>query len=220
MIQNFKAIFFDLDGTLADTMPLLYSVYREFLHRYGHEGSQEEFTSLIGPALYEVVDWLNKKYHLGVDTPALLHEYRKLLFERYAYDTKLFDGVLSFLSYARERGYRLALVTSATEQLAQAFLVDKQIIDYFEMIVTSDNLTSSKPNPAIYRKALELMELESSEAIAIEDSAKGVQAATGAGLYTLHITHHKEERSLSSGKHLRQVADWFEIQNLFETWSI
>jgi len=215
MSKKFKAIFFDLDGTLADTMPLLYLVYLQFLQRYGHQGTQEEFNSLVGPSLNTVVEYLNQKYRLGGDPPALLREYRKLLFERYAYDTKLFEGVLPFLAYAKKCGFKLALVTSATEQLARAFLADKQITDYFELVVTPDNLTRSKPDPAIYLRALTLLGLDPNEAVAIEDSVNGVQSATTAGIYTLHITHQNAEFNRPASPSLRQVSDWAEIQKFF-----
>lgn len=218
MTKNFKAVLFDLDGTLADTMPLLFSVYKQFLQRHGHEGTEEEFNSLVGPSLYTAVDLLNKKYNLGEETATLWHEYRTLLFERYAYDTKLFEGVLPFLSYAKGRGLRMGVVTSATKQLAQAFLDDKEIAEYFELIVTSDHLPESKPDPAIYRHALALLGLAPEEAVAIEDSASGVQSATTAGIYTLHITHQKSELKRPPGQRLRQVADWSEIQELFKKW--
>lgn len=216
--KKFKAILCDLDGTLADTLPLLYAVYLEFLRRYGHEGSQEEFRKMAGHTIHDAVGLLSQKYHLSGDVPALLREYRQILAERYVYDTRLFEGVLPFLAFAKAQGLQLALVTSATERLACAFLDEKKIADYFECVVTTEDLHKSKPDPAIYLRALDRLGLAPEEAVAIEDSAGGIQASTTAGIYTLHLTHQPTELNRPAGVRLREVSDWSEIQEIFRRW--
>ena len=56
-----KGLLIDLDGTLVDSVPALFQVYKKFLAYYGKEGTKEEFISLIGPSIDEIVEILQKK---------------------------------------------------------------------------------------------------------------------------------------------------------------
>ena len=60
-----KGIFFDLDGTLADNLDLMFVVYKQFLERFGRHATQEEFKSLNGPPLPEIIGLLMKRHSLA-----------------------------------------------------------------------------------------------------------------------------------------------------------
>jgi len=183
-----KGVLIDLDGTLADSMPLLYQTYFDFLKRFGHVGSQAEFHTLIGPSLSAVVEHLNNKYHFGMPTGRLTQEYTASLLIHYADSIALFPGAREFLDQAKAKGLKLALVTSADQVLAETFLQAQGITNYFDHIITPAGLPESKPSPAIYLRALETLDLSPDETLAIEDSENGVKAAEGAGIRTVQFT--------------------------------
>ncbi len=60
-----KGMFFDLDGTLADNLDLMFAVYEQFLESFGRHATQEEFKSLNGPPLPEVIAVLMERHSLA-----------------------------------------------------------------------------------------------------------------------------------------------------------
>jgi len=80
MIMNkFEWIFFDLDGTLADSLEIMYDIYIEFLKDYGIKGTAKEFQKLNGPSLKEIIIFLKKKYELKPTIKELLEKYQKMI---------------------------------------------------------------------------------------------------------------------------------------------
>lgn len=202
-----RAVLLDLDGTLADSLPILYKAYLMFLHRHGHEGSPEEFERLNGPSLGEIVTYLIDKYELPFTPSDLGIEGYKLLVQAYATKIPLFPGSEEFLKRVKSQGHELAIVTSLPDPLAEAFLDRHGIDHYFCEVVTPETMEPGKPNPAIYQRALELLSLEPHEAVVFEDSIQGAQAAVSAKIPTVQIRHGSTASTLADGI-AQEVADW------------
>ena len=64
IMNKFKCIVFDLDGTLVDSTSHLFNVYKQFLKKYGHIGTKKDFEKLNGPKLDQIINLLKKKYRL------------------------------------------------------------------------------------------------------------------------------------------------------------
>jgi HAD superfamily hydrolase (TIGR01509 family) len=212
-IKQIKAILIDLDGTLADSIPTLFQVYAEFMHQFELKASKEEFNSLIGPSLKEIVAKIKKDHHLNENIEILLNAYDKILMHHYTSKVKLFEGTNNFLSYAKNEGIKLAVVTSAHKRVSESFLNFANIKHYFDVLVSGDDISVSKPSPEIYEKALSALMIKASDAIAIEDSPNGVQAALNAHLRVLYFNPTK----IVDSEHVIRVHSWKEIQKLFET---
>lgn len=208
-----KAILIDLDGTLLDSLDPLYQTYYKFLYKYGIIGTQEEFNQLIGPSLFEVVKILKKKYNLTETDVALYIEYENLLKHSYPFGHKLFNGAKDFILYAKEKQWKLAIVTSASLSFVENFLKVNHLEQLFDLLVTSTESHKSKPSPESYQKALRLLEIKPSESIAIEDSPQGIQAALSAGIPTIQITHG---RSQIHSKECYSLKDWQAILQAFK----
>src|SRR5258705_3625382 len=92
--DRIKAIFFDFDGTLVDSIYLLYEVYLAFLEKHGHAGSEREFKELNGPSIKEVIAILRDRYDLGFPSESLYAEYNIIVRDFYANRLKLKSEVL------------------------------------------------------------------------------------------------------------------------------
>ncbi|MCB1111497.1 MAG: HAD family phosphatase [Chlamydiales bacterium] len=216
--KRLKALFIDLDGTLVDSIPVLFSVYKEFLAKYDIHGSQKEFDELSGPALPEIMAVLKERYHLDQDVGDLVEEYQEILYTHYTQNLRLFSGARSFLKLAGSLGIKLVLVTSATAKLATAFLNAEGISGYFDDIISGNDVEKGKPDPAIYHRALFRTGINADEALVIEDSKNGIAAATGAGIRALFLTHGNSHVTGIGKSMVSQVADWNEIAELFKVW--
>ncbi len=210
---NLKAVLIDLDGTIADSIPILYNVYATFLKEYGRQGSKEEFQSLMGPSLIEIVKKIKLLHELDDKLDAMIKKYFQMLLWHYSHDVKLFDGVREFLNYANEKKLKLALVTSAGKHLSEAFLNSCNLSTLFDLVMTGDKVTKGKPSPEIYQKALQELNVAPEEAIAVEDSPKGIESALNAGLAVLCFNPISK---ISFGNRVLPVHSWQEILNLFQ----
>jgi HAD superfamily hydrolase (TIGR01509 family) len=196
-----KVLFVDLDGTLADTVPWLYELYCALLASYNIVGTKKEFQDLNGRTLHEIALYLKERYQI----PDLTDRYEASVMELYS-KVPLFSHAYETLVKMQERGVNCLLVTSANAKLAHHFLKSHALQQFFAGVVTAEGIRG-KPSPDIYEKALLVAGTSADEAIAIEDSPHGVEAALAAKILTIQIgveTHFTP--------HLIQLPNWQAIQ--------
>ena len=91
------------------------------------------------------------------------------------------------MEYLKQNGYAIGLASSSTLQYILNGLRQAQLIDYFDVIVSGENLKRSKPEPDIYLMACEKMNVVPAEAYAIEDSYNGIRSASRAGMRPIMV---------------------------------
>lgn len=177
----------DLDGTLADSLPALRRSYDVFLKSHGKTGSDTEFSRLNGPILKVIVDELIKRHGLEGTRDELISRYLDILQDTYGRWSRPRNGAERFLSSAVNSGIKLILVTSAPRYIAVDFLTNHSLDHFFDAIIAAENVSSGKPSPEPYQKALAACRVASAQAMAFEDSPAGVRSAIGAGVITYGI---------------------------------
>lgn len=182
-----RGLFIDLDGTLADSLGGMRAVYERFLVHHGRVGSAEEFDSLNGPPLDEVVRRLAVAHELKGGRDDLLGLYRKLIEEAYAGVAPCRDAA-NLLAAARAEGFRVAVVTSGPAALATAWLRRVGLLAMIDAVVGGDEVECGKPAPEPYLLALARCGCSAEGSLAVEDSPTGCRAALAAGLRTFHIS--------------------------------
>lgn len=183
--MTLKFLFLDFDGTLVDTIDLLYHLYLEFLAQYGKKGSREEFESLNGQASWEVLQTLRERHNLLLSVEELTMRHRLELARAYATRVHFFPGTRDFLERMRRAGLRLIVVTSANRELVQIWSRAQQAAPLFDAIVTPEGLAHAKPHPAIYQRALTTAGASPDEVVVVEDAPHGLAAAMAAGIPTV-----------------------------------
>ena len=209
-LQKAKGLFFDFDGTLVDSLPVLRKVYMNFMEKIGQKGSEEEFQRLNGPNIDEIVMYLREKYSIS-DTPDSMKEmFHQLFLGIYSKQVHFFPGVLEFLRFAQEQGYRLFVVTSA-EPIMVSLVFEKHHMNHLlEGIISTKDFHNGKPHPEVYIRALLQADLNSDEVVAFEDSKNGILASTRAGIRTIAFGEGHEESSATI-----HVGGWNEVFDLF-----
>lgn len=199
--RSLQAIIFDVDGTLAETERLGHLVaYNQAFEELGAdwEWSDAFYGDLLrieGGA--ERLDHYLGKYHpefeSAEDRAAFVSDahgrknvhYRALLD---AGQVPLRTGIRRLIAEARSEGIRLAIASSSLRANVLALLTTELGDDaesLFDAIVTGDDVNYKKPEPEIYRRVLERLDLPASACIAIEDSENGCRAAVACGLPTI-----------------------------------
>ncbi|MCB2188365.1 MAG: HAD family phosphatase [Deltaproteobacteria bacterium] len=178
------ALFLDLDGTLADSMPLMRIIYDEFLGRRGLMPRTEEFNGFAGLTIPRIMEQLNQTRRMGESPREMTAEWSALVDARYLAEVRPAPGAHELLDAAARRGVFTALVTSSPAALAREFLARHRLLDWFQEIVSAERVTRGKPDPEPFRLALDLSGRPAREGLAVEDALAGAMSATGAGLAT------------------------------------
>lgn len=211
-----KALLIDMDGTIVDSLPMLFEAYCSFLNQFGQTGTSQEFQSLIGPSLPEVVALLKKRYLIESEVD-LTEIYQQGLIEAYRHKVRPFPFVREVLTYAKARDFKLALISSAEKHLVEACLEGLAFSFFFDAIITKQKDLRSKPAPDLYLAALDVLQIDSAAALAIEDAPSGVAAATAAGVFTLWICHGAPLPNCNMPKEsYLYVKDWKEILSVLK----
>ena len=187
-----KAVFFDFDGTLAKTEEGYLRNYKKLIERTGFTFYKEDEPFLVGKGTILRSEYLNEKYGYGIDGESLRKEFRKMNEEMFTEEAGhfMYEDVIDCLNELKKEGLRLYLCTNTKRDLIEYALEKMGIGSYFEDILSGQDpdVMVRKPDPELYRILLRRSSLEKEEAVVIEDSPGGVEAAKGAGILTVGLT--------------------------------
>lgn len=181
------AIIFDCDGTLADTMPAHYEAWVATMSRYGVPFDEDLFYGLGGWPTLQVAEHL-----LGLSTPTtpvtadMIVVEKEALFELALAAIRPIDPVIEV---ARRHKGRLPLgvASGGLRRIVDATLAQLGIADWFQAIVTCEDVTRHKPQPDIYLEAAKRLNVAPEMCLAFEDTDPGVQAAYAAGMQVIDV---------------------------------
>jgi HAD superfamily hydrolase (TIGR01509 family) len=144
----------------------------------------------------------------------LYKEYRELIVECYSKNAIFFPNALEVLQRLKIKGIKLALVTSATSAFIKPFNQRANFDKLFDVIVTHVEGEETKPSPAIYKRALECLNIVPEVAIAVEDSKNGVLSAHAANIYVVQFRGGNSDVSKSPKLENASYAvkSWLELE--------
>jgi len=207
-----KGLFLDLDGTIANSISIMKTVYFNFLSEFNRIGSVEEFDKLTGPSLNDIITELSKSHQILEEHSVLLNKYISILNEEYKMVLPN-EGVYRLLTIAMERSWKCAIVSSASEQTIKMWVKKNNLNSLINLIVGFESVKKGKPDPECYLKALELLKCNAKESIAIEDSRIGLLSALGAGLstYAYRFSASNEQLPKNIVKNLVKFQELFSV---------
>ncbi|MGO4542778.1 HAD family hydrolase [Paenibacillus sp. 2TAB19] len=179
-----KALIFDFDGTIIDTETPWYFAFQEVYGSYGVELPLELWGKCIGTtfAEFDPYEYLGQCLNKPIDRDDITTK-SKEYYKKHMDKQVLREGVIDYLSLARNKGLRTAIASSSSLEWIHKYMDKYDLIDRFDFVIARDHVNQVKPSPELYLKAIELLGIEPTEAIAIEDSLNGLRAAKAAGLY-------------------------------------
>ena len=179
-LKIFKALLFDLDGTLLDSFPVHYEVYKSMFARFGIQINKEKFLSTYSPDWYKTYEAME----LPRENWELANSY--WLQEAEKHSPGLFPGVHKTLSKLSEF-FTLGLVTSGSKTRVINDLDRTGIKHFFKTIVTGDDITNPKPSPESLNLALSNIGKKANESIYIGDTSVDYQMAKACGVYFIGV---------------------------------
>jgi HAD superfamily hydrolase (TIGR01509 family) len=191
----YRALLFDLDGTLAETDSLHLPTWVDALEPYGVEVDEEFYRDRIsGRNTVEIVRELLPD--LTDEQGRSIGEAKEASFRERASELEPLPGLVDFVERGKKRGMRIALVTNAPEGNVEAILLALKLRDLFDVVVLADDVEAVKPDPAPYRAALEKTGVLAERALAFEDSVSGISSSVAAGIPTVGIASSQDPKRL------------------------
>ncbi len=200
MKKVIKAVVFDFDGTLVDTEDIHIDAWKEACGKFG-VGKDFDYSIGIGITDKDFADIIAQQY--GIDGASLFDEKYRLFFDSSSLSEhcKVYDGIFETIEKLHERSIAMAIASnSLTEYLttiSSSVGLDKYI-DCFVGTSLTDTTIRPKPSPDVYANALKILNVDAADAIGIEDSPVGIEAAKSAGLYTFGITNNFDKTKLQN----------------------
>jgi HAD superfamily hydrolase (TIGR01549 family) len=204
---NFKAILFDFDGTLLDSFPAHYEAFKVTLAHFNIEVTPEQYKQTYSPnwfAVYEAFGIPQEKYE-EADTIWLT--------EARNHEPQLFPQARPLLESLTNK-FKLGLVTSGSRARVLRDLTSTGVRDFFQVIITGDDISKPKPDPEGLFLALDRLGLPPEQALFVGDAREDYLMAQAAGVPFIGIT--TGFATVSKVKDCSQLANLSELASLVE----
>jgi beta-phosphoglucomutase family hydrolase len=185
---NAKGLIFDLDGTLADTMPIHYIAWKNAAANYGIDFTTDLFSQLAGIPLYPTVEKLNQIFGKTID-PKEMGDLKEEEFENNMHLTPEIKVVTDLVRKYHGK-IPMAVGTGGSRRLSLKSLDIIGLGGYFDILVTSEDVSNFKPHPETFLKCAELMGVAPVDCEVFEDGVLGIQAARTAGMMVVDVTEY------------------------------
>jgi HAD superfamily hydrolase (TIGR01509 family) len=185
--SGFEGVIFDCDGTLVDSMPAHFEAWCEALALYGAGGifKEDVFFAMGGRPTLDIVVELNDEYNLKLDPTKVAMAKREAYLKRLDMVT-LIEEVAAFAESLRGK-VPLAIATGGSRMVIEKTLKIVGVSDWFDEVVTADDVVEGKPAPEIFLKAAHLLGVSPAKCLALEDAPAGILAAQRAGMQVIAI---------------------------------
>lgn len=174
-----KLIIVDLDGTLFDTREVNYLAYREAMQSFGYKLERKHYYQCCNGRHY--LDFLPELTTDDLEILSQIHEMKKICYRKYLNTAILNKGLVTLLKICK-RTCKIALVTTASKDNTSDILNYFELAQFFDLILTGDDVNQKKPNPEGFLRAMEDFGVTAGDSIVFEDSEEGIQAAISAGI--------------------------------------
>ncbi len=183
-----KAVIFDVDGTLVDSVDLHARAWQDAFRDFGHEFDFQEIRSQIGKGGDQLLPVFLAEGEVRKRGEALEEHRAQIFKERYLSQVTAFPGVRPLFERLLADGKRIALASSAKGEELQYYKKTAQIDDLIDTETSSDDAEKSKPHPDIFEAALQrLGDIGAERVVVIGDTPYDAEAASKAGLRTVGV---------------------------------
>ena len=180
-----RALIFDCDGTLADTMPLHWRAWKSVTERHGVHFTEDRFYALGGVPSRHILAMLREEQKLAIDPVAVSKEKESAYLEFLQH----VGPIEQVVAIAREHFGKLpmAVASGGTRQVIHEVLVHLGIRNLFDAVVTSEDVVHQKPAPDIFLEAARRLGVPPQECRGYEDTDLGMQAIRDAGMEAVDV---------------------------------
>lgn len=179
-----KAIIFDFDGTLANTLPICYYAFQNVFKEFDNKDlSSEEIKAMFGPSETGIIraNLINSNKEQAIEL------YYKKYLENHSNLVKHNAEIDEMIKHLKGNGIKLGIVTGKARRSLDISLKALQMDQLFDAIITGDDVIHPKPHPEGIIQALSLLNVQNIEAMYVGDSDADIQAGSEANVHTVGV---------------------------------
>ena len=206
MLQNIKAVIFDLDGSLVDSMWMWRAIDIEYLGRFGIPLPEDLQSRIEGMSFSETAVYFKEHFSIPDSIDRIKEDWNRMAWDKYANEVPLKPGIPEFLERCREEGIKLGIATSNSRQLVENIAKVHNLRDYFSCIMTGCDVAHGKPSPDIYLAVAEELDCPPSQCLVFEDIIPGIQAGKAAGMRVCAV---EDAYSVNDRERKKALADYY-----------
>lgn len=208
--MNIRTVLFDLDGTLIDTNELIMASFKHTFAKFQLSFTDEEISTFNGPPLEETF------YNIDPErADEMLKVYRKHNIKHHRHYVKVFPQVIETLKKLKQKGIKLAIVTSKMRKSALIGIEETGLLPFFPVIITCDDVDHPKPHPEPVLKALNHLNRQAKSAIMVGDNYHDIVSGQRANVLTAGVAWSSKGESFLQAYHptymLKEMKDLLRI---------
>jgi len=191
-----EAVIWDMDGVIADTAPYHFSAWQEVFQKREVNYTEEDFRHSFGLRNDTIIRNILGEQTAQGEIEAIAREKEETFRSMIGQKIKPLPGAVELIKSLRENRFKMAIASSTPMENIQLITGGLGIDNYFQSIVTGQDVTEGKPSPQGFLLAAQRLGVEPRNCIVIEDAVAGVTAAKRAGMHCLAITNTHPRQSL------------------------
>ena len=201
-----KAVIFDLDGTLVDSMWMWKAIDIEYLARFGLACPDDLQKEIEGMSFSETAVYFKERFRLKESLDEIKNAWIQMSIEKYRKEVTLKPGARAFLEFISGKGLVAGIATSNGREMVDAVIEALKIGDYFHVIATACEVAAGKPAPDIYLNVAGRLGVAPGKCLVFEDVPAGILAGKRAGM-TVCAVDDEFSRHMEAEK--KSLADYF-----------
>ncbi len=183
-----QALLFDCDGIIADSEAHWNQIDREHLGAYGVPDYAGQFKEhIIGTSFGHSISFYREQFGIEAPLDEMIAHRTEVAAKFYAERIPIYPNTRETLRACRDLNLKMAVATSSVGRLIRPFLVRHDIEQYFDFIVTGEQVENGKPHPDIYLKAAAGVGCDPANCLVIEDALAGLESGRAAGARTVAL---------------------------------
>ena len=212
MLQNKKAVIFDLDGTLVDSMWMWKAIDIEYLAKFGISLPQTLQKDIEGMSFSETAVYFKNTFHISDSLDKIKQDWNQMAYEKYTKEVSFKAGAKEFLEHCKKKGIKLGIATSNSKELVDATMDALGAREYFDCIMTACEVKKGKPAPDIYLEVAKRLHVNTYECLVFEDVEMGILAGKNAGMEVCAV---EDDFSLDQTEKKKALADYY-VKDYYE----
>lgn len=206
MLDHIKAVIFDLDGTLVDSMWIWKEIDIEYLGSKGYTLPPDLQRSIEGMSLTETASYFKKRFALSDSLEEIKSIWMEMARDKYCHQVPLKPGARRFLSYLKSQNIRTGIASSNGKELVQAVLKAQNVEKLLDSVHTCCEVERGKPHPDIYLWVASQLQVAPENCLVFEDIPMGILSGKRAGMKTCAV---EDAFSKDQEETKRRLADYY-----------